>query len=100
MELEYFEKDIVRQCLGYSIWFCTTQVSMPRKDRSARNVHTSPLPMARYKRTLVIATFMANAAKYSPHCRGKDMREVVLAPFLRKGHNLVVSSKVIVGLCR
>ena len=73
MVLEYFEKDIVGQCLGCSIWFCITPVSMLGKDRGARILHTSPLFMARYKRTLRIATFMAYyAAKYSLHCYGKD----------------------------
>ena len=70
MVLEYFEKDIVGQCLGCGIWLCTTQVSMLCKDRGARNLRTSPLLIARYKRTLSFATY--NAAK-------KDMWEVVLA---------------------
>ena len=100
MVLEYFEKDIVGQCLGCSIWFCITPVSMLRKDRGARILHTSPLFMARHKRTLGIATFMAYyAANYSLHFHGKDTWEVVLAqtaiqgPFLRRGHNLVVSTR-------
>ena len=44
--------------------------------------------------SLPIATVMAYAAKYRLHCRGEDMWEVALAPFLRRRHNLVVLSKV------
>ena len=78
--LEYFEKDIVGQYLGSRVWFCTTPVSMLRKDCGARNLFTSPLLMARYQRTPGIATFIAYyAAKYSLHCHGKVMWEVILA---------------------
>ena len=89
MVLEYFEKDIVGECLNCSlscsIWFnfCTMQVSIPRKDRGVKDAHTSPfrhmlLLKARCMRTLGIATFEVHPVNNTLHFRGYDTWEVGL----------------------